>query len=104
MGRTAKPDGKVLLTSQQQNNVGFANLGGRSIQAALKKSENVWVIIRNQTARLLFRQHRHACGFDETLEGITRKSIAGRAPRNDQGFFCMPQERDRTLYAFRIGK
>src|SRR5215471_12365843 len=55
MGRTAKTDGKVLLSSQQQNNVGSAHLGGGSIQAALEKSEDVWVIIRDQATRLLLR-------------------------------------------------
>ena len=73
VGRTAKTNGKVLFASKQQDNVGFANLGGSSIQAALKKSEDVRVIVRDQAARLLFRQHRQAGGFDESLQRHRRR-------------------------------
>src|SRR5262245_29666896 len=104
VGWTAKTDGKVLLASQQQNNVGVANLGGGSIQAALEKSEHVWVIIRYQTARLLLRQHRQTGGFDEAPKGIAGKSITGSTSSNNKRFLCLAQERNRSSHTFRMGK
>src|SRR6516164_4952978 len=102
MGRTAKANGKVLFTSQEQDYIRLANLGGGSIQATLKKSEDVGVIVGYQAARLLFRQHRQASRFDESLQRVAGECITGGASGNSQRFLCLAQERDRLTDTFRV--
>src|SRR4029077_12802460 len=101
-GRTAKADGEVLFASQEQDYIRLANLGGRSIQNALEKSEHIGGIVRYEAARLLFRQHRQASRFDESLQRLSGERITGGASGNNQRFLRLAQERERLPHAFRV--
>src|SRR4029077_20538255 len=103
-GRTAKADGEVLFASQEQDYIRLANLGGRSIQNALEKSEHIGGIVRYEAARLLFRHHRQASRFDESLQRLAGERITGGASGNNQRVLSLGQERDCLPHTFRMGE
>src|SRR5687768_1738758 len=104
MRRSAKTEGKILLTPQEHDNVGFSNFCGGAIQTALEKSEGVRMIVGNKTACLLFGQHRQASRFDEALQCITGKRVTGGAAGDHERLSSLAQERDRAANVFRMSQ
>ena len=104
MRRAAITDDEVLLAAEQHDHVGVTDFGRRAIQAALEVAEDVGVIVRNQTARLLFGHDRQARRFDEALHRFARERVAGGAAGDQQRLLRLAQERDRLPHLFGIAE
>jgi hypothetical protein len=99
---TAKADDEILLAAEQHHHIGVAEFRRGAIQAALEITKNVRVIVGNQAARLFFRNHRQASGFEEVLHCLTGERVTCGAAGDEQWSLRLAQEGNSLPYSFRI--